>query len=174
MRIEFFRRSLKSRIFKSVASCLLRYASGNWRSAFLFHEAGDGAHEVVLGENLEARVAHFDENGGILVAQNVRDALDRRAPRDLRQRLAHHFAHDQLAKIFPLQRQIQDLVFVDRADGKIFLEDRNLRNVLFLHGFQRVKYGLIRTRNDQFADFSGVMLLALTTSPAVIFTAAST
>src|SRR5277367_3908801 len=73
MRIEFFRRSLKSRIFKSVASCLLRYASGNQGSAFLIHEAGHRAHEVVLGENLEARVAHFHEHRGILVTQNVRD-----------------------------------------------------------------------------------------------------
>ena len=97
-------------------SCRLSFASGNLRSAFLFHEAGDGAHEVVLGENLEARFAHFDEDGGILVAQNVRDALDGRAARDLRQRLAHHFADDELAQIFSLQREIQNLVFVDRAD----------------------------------------------------------
>ena len=75
--------------------------------------------------------------------------------RHLRQRLAHHFANDQLAQILALQRQIQDLVFVDRADGNVFLEDGNLRNVLLLHGFQRVKNGLVRTRDDQFANFAG-------------------
>src|SRR5580704_9527706 len=160
MRMECFRRSLKSWIFKSVASCLRDTRAGTGCSAFLFHEAGDRAHQVVLGENLEARAAHFDENRWILVAQNVRDTLDRGAARDLRQRFAHHFAHHQLAEIFALQREVQDLIFVNRADRKIFLEDRNLRDVLLLHGLQRVEDGLVGTRDDQFADFPGVMFRA--------------
>src|ERR1700733_16052110 len=82
IRIECLSRSLKSRIFKSIASCLLRYASENVRSALLIHEAGDGAHEVVLGENLKTRVAHFDKYRGILVAQDVRHPFDRRTSGD--------------------------------------------------------------------------------------------
>src|SRR5712664_4480665 len=73
-------------------------------SAFLFHEAGDGAHQVVLGEDLEARVAHFHEDCGIFVAEDVGDALDRSSARHLRQRLAHYFADDELAQILALQR----------------------------------------------------------------------
>ena len=119
IKIEFFRRSLKSWIFKTRSSCLLNCAR-DLRSAFGFHEAGDGAHEVVLGENLEARFAHFDEDGGILVTQNVRDAIDRRGARNLRQRLAHDFAHDELVQIFALQRESQNLIFVDRADRQLF------------------------------------------------------
>src|SRR6266404_1676149 len=127
-------------------------------SALGFHEAGDGAHQIVFGEDLETGVAHFHEDGGIFVAQDVGDALDRRGARHLRQGLAHHFAHDQFAQILALQRHGQDLVFVDGADGNVFLEDGNLRNVLILHGFQRVEHGLIRARDDQFADFAGLVL----------------
>src|SRR5229473_7547235 len=127
-------------------------------SALGFHEAGDGAHQIVFGEDLETGVAHFHEDGGIFVAEDVGDALDRRGARHLRQGLAHHFAHDQFAQILALQRHGQDLVFVDGADGNVFLEDGNLRNVLVLHGFQRVEYSLIRARDDQFAHFAGLVL----------------
>ena len=98
---------------QTCSSCLLIFAT-DLRSAFCgFHEAGDGAHEVVLGENLETVVAHFDEDRGILVTQNVRDALDRSGSRNLWKRLAHHFAHYQLAQILALQRQIQNLILIN-------------------------------------------------------------
>src|SRR6266567_896253 len=125
---------------------------------FLFHEAGDGAHQIVLGEDFETRVAHFDKDRRILVAEDLRDALDGRGLRHLRERLAHHFADDELAKILALQRKIEDLVFVDRADGNVFLENGNLRDVLLLHGLQGVKDGLVRTRNDQFTNFAAGVL----------------
>ncbi len=89
------------------------------------------------------------------MAEDLGDALDRRIPGHLRERLAHHFANDKLAKILALQREVQDLVFVNRADGNVFLEDRNLRNVLLLHGFQSMKNGLVRARDNQFANFAG-------------------
>src|SRR6266446_1942332 len=127
-------------------------------SALGFHETGDGAHQIVFGEDLETGVTHFHEDGGIFVAKDVGDALDGSGARHLRQRLAHHFADDELAEIFALQRHGQNLVFVNRADGNVFLEDGNLRNVLVLHGFQRVEYSLIRARDDQFAHFAGLVL----------------
>src|SRR6266581_5377837 len=158
IRIESFSRALKSRIFTVCDSCLQKNSAREWISTLLFHEAGDGAHEVVLGEDLEARVAHFDKDRRILVAEDLRDALDGRGLRHLRERLAHHFANDELAKILALQREIQDLVFIDRADGNVFLENGNLRDVLLLHGLQGVKDGLVRTRNDQFTNFAAGVL----------------
>ena len=44
--------------------------------AFLFHEAGNGAHQIVFGEDFEFGAVHFDENGGIFVTENVGDALN--------------------------------------------------------------------------------------------------
>src|SRR6266851_4850253 len=158
MRIESFSRPLKSRIFTVCDSCLRKNLAREWISTLLFHEAGDGAHEVVLGQDFEACVTHLDKDRGIFVAKDMRDALDGRGLRHLRERLAHHFANDELAKILALQREIQDLVLVDCADGNVFLEDGNLRNVLLLHGLQGVKDGLVRTRNDQLANFATGML----------------
>src|SRR5438876_1972676 len=53
------------------------------------------------------------------------NALDGCSPGYLRQRLAHHFTNHELAQILALQRKIQDLIFVDRADGNVFLENRS-------------------------------------------------
>jgi len=39
-----------------------------------------------------------------------------------------------------------------------FLQDRDLRDILFLHGLQRVENSLIGARNHQFADFAGLPL----------------
>src|SRR5438876_11908280 len=103
---------------------VLEWLLARWLLAFLFHEAGDGAHQVVLGEDLETRVAHFDKHRGILAAEDLRDALDGRGPRDLWQRLAHHFANDELAEILALQGEVENLVLVNRADGEVLLEDR--------------------------------------------------
>src|SRR5204863_714308 len=133
---------------------VLEWLLARWLLAFLFHEAGDGAHQVVLGEDLETRVAHFDKHSGILMAEDLRDALDRRGPRDLRQGIAHDFANNELAKILALQGQVENLVFVDRADGKVFLKNRNLRNVLLLHGLKRVKTRLVGPRDDKLAHFA--------------------
>ena len=71
---------------------------------------------------------------------------------------AHHFADDELAQIFALQREIQDLIFEDRADGFSFFEDGKLRNILLLHGLQRVENGLIGARRRSSRGFcrSGV------------------
>src|SRR5256885_15181890 len=77
------------------------------RSALLFHEAGDGAHEVVFGEDLETSIAHFDKDRRVLMAEEVGDALDGCAPGHLRQRLAHYFADDQLTKILALQGEVE-------------------------------------------------------------------
>src|SRR6266567_302707 len=148
MRIESFNLPLKSRIFTVCDSCLRKNPTREWISTLLFHEAGDGAHQIVLGEDFETRVAHFDKDRGILVAEYLRDALDGRGLRHLRERIAHHFANDEFAKILALQRKIEDLVFVNRADGNVFLENGNLRDVLLLHGLQGMKDGLVRTRND--------------------------
>ena len=60
------------------------------------------------------------------MTENLRDTLDGSGPRDLRQRIAHHFANDELAQILALLGEVENLIFVNRADGKIFLEDRNL------------------------------------------------
>src|SRR6266705_1609063 len=125
------------------------------RSAFLFHEAGDGAHQIVLGEDFEVSVAHLDKNRGILVTEDVSDALDGRGPGHLWQRFAHHFANDELTKILALQREVEYLVFVDRADRNIFLKYRNLRNVLLLHGLQGVENSLVGPRDDEFAHLAG-------------------
>src|SRR6266849_1563183 len=125
------------------------------RSALLLHERSDGAHEVVLGEDLETRVAHFDKDRGILMAEDLGDALDGGGPRHLWHRFAHHFANNELAKILALQGEVENLVFVDRADGKIFLEHGNLRNVLFLHVLQGVENRLVRPRNNELAHLAG-------------------
>src|SRR5260370_9922653 len=125
------------------------------RSAFLFHQAGDGAHEVVFGENFKVPVAHLDKDRGILEDEELRDTLDGSGPRHLRQRLAHHFANDKLAKVLALQGKRENLILVNRADGNVFLEDGNLRNVLLLHGLQRVENSLIGPRDDEFAHFAG-------------------
>src|ERR1700731_1093183 len=142
------------------SSCFLsaENVAREMRSAFLFHEAGDGAHQIVLGEDFEVSVAHLDKNRGILMTEDVSDALDGRGPGHLRQRLAHHFANDEFAKILALQREVEYLVFVDRADRNIFLKYRNLRNVLFLHGLQGVENSLVRPRDDEFAHLAGGVL----------------
>src|SRR5229473_1972840 len=127
----------------------------SWYSALLFHEAGDGAHEIVFGENLEMRISHIDEDRRILMTKDVGDALDGRGLRNLRQRLAHHFANDELAKILALQGEGENLVFVDRPDRKILLEHWNLRNVLLLHGLQSVENSLVRPRDDELAHLAG-------------------
>ncbi len=92
------------------------------------------------------------------MAQNVRYALDRRGLCHLRQRIAHHFAHHELTQILPLQREVQDLIFIDRADRQTLFKHGNLRNILFLHGFQCVKNSLIGTRHHQFAHFAARVL----------------
>src|SRR6266566_1258900 len=125
------------------------------RSALLFHEAGDGAHEVVFGEDLKTRVAHFDKDRRVLMAEDVGDALDGCGPGHLRQRLAHNFADDELTKILALQGEVEYLVFVNCADRNILLKYWNLRNVLLLHGLEGVENGLVRPRDDQFAHFAG-------------------
>src|SRR5438876_5901929 len=102
---------------------VLEWLLARWLLAFLFHEAGDGAHEIVLGEDLEARVAHFDKHSGILMAEDLRDALDGRGARHLRQRIAHHPTNNQFAKVLALQSKAEDLIFVNRADGKVLLEN---------------------------------------------------
>src|SRR6266481_751131 len=154
----------KNRVFQPLveiknlhSSCFLSAENfaREMRSAFLFHEAGDGAHQIVLGEDFEVSVAHLDKNRGILATEDVSDALDGRGPGHLRQRFAHHFANDELTKILALQREVEYLVFVDRADRNIFLKYRNLRNVLLLHGLQGVENSLVRPRDDQFAHLAG-------------------
>ena len=126
--------------------------------SLLLDQRGDGAHQIVLREDFESCAVHFDEDGGIFVAENVGDALDGRVAGNARKRLAHDFADDEFAQVLTLQRHSENLVFVDRADGQILFEDGNLRNVLLLHGFQRMKNGLIGARDDQLADFAGFVL----------------
>src|SRR5579863_9028803 len=130
MSIESFSRSLKSRIFKSVSPYFSGCRRADKNSTLLFHEAGDGAHQIVFGENFEFGAVHFHEDGGIFVAENVSDPLDGRRAGNARERLTHDFAHNEFAQVFALERHGEDLIFVDRADGKIFFEDGNLRNVL--------------------------------------------
>lgn len=93
-------------------------------SADLLDKFGDGAHEVVFGENFVAALAHLHEYGGALVAQEMRDTLDGGVARDLRQGFAHDFADDQLAEVFPLESHVEDLVFVNGADDVVFFEYR--------------------------------------------------
>src|SRR5271168_4497791 len=147
MRMESFSRSLNSSIFTFCYLVIGSLRRSVWRSALLFHQPGDGAHQVVLGEDFEACAIQFDENRGIFVAKNVRDALHRRAAGNPRDGLAHHFANHQFAQILALQGEIEDLVLIHGAHGNVFLKNGNLRNVLFLHGLQRVEHRLIRTRN---------------------------
>src|SRR5260370_29134472 len=127
MRIESVYRSLKGWIFKGGLSCSLKMCEAS--SAVGLHQRCVGAHQVVLGEDLEARVVHVHEDGGIFVAEDVSDALDGSGARYFRQRLAHHFADDEFTEILALQRHGQNLVFINGADGNVFLEDRDLRNV---------------------------------------------
>src|SRR2546425_4748231 len=124
----------------------------------LFHQPGDGAHQIVFGEDLIVGVVHFDEHGRAFVAQKVGDALHGSFPRHLRQRLAHDLADHHLAQVFALQREVQNLVFVDGTDGSAILEDRELGNVLFLHGAQGVEDGLVRPRNNQLAHLACLVL----------------
>src|SRR5215469_12556055 len=102
-RIESFSRSVKSWIFTFAFSCDPGNARCLKRSALLFHQTRDRAHQVVLGENFELRFLEFHKDSGIFVAENVGDALDRRGPRNSRQRLAHHFPHHQLPQVLALQ-----------------------------------------------------------------------
>src|SRR5258708_2062960 len=132
-----------------------KYPPNDRSLPFLFHEAGDGAHEIVFGENLEMRISHVDEERGILMTEDVGDALDGRGLRDLWQRFAHHFANDELAKILALQGEGEYLVFVDCANRKIVLEHWNLGNVLLLHGLQGVENSLVRPRDDELAHLAG-------------------
>ncbi len=92
------------------------------------------------------------------MAEHVGDTLDGRRTRDSGKRLAHHFAHNQFAQVLALQGESENLVFVNGADGQSFFKDRDLRDILFLHGFQRVENSLIRPRNHKFADFAGLPL----------------
>src|SRR5258708_21201829 len=101
------------------------------------------------------RISHIDKDRGILVAEDVGDALDGRGPRHLWQWLAHHFANDEFAKILALQGEIEYLVFVNRADRKVLLKYWNLRNVLLLHGLQGVENSLVRPRNNKLAHLAG-------------------
>src|SRR6202158_2792249 len=139
------------------SSCFLsaENVAREMRSTFLFHEAGDGAHQIVLSEDLEMRIPHIHKDRRILVAEDVGDALDGRGLRHLRQRFAHHFANDEFAKVLALQGEGKYLVFVNRADRKILLKYWDLRNVLLLHGLQCVKNSLVRARNDELADVAG-------------------
>src|SRR6202171_4232871 len=125
------------------------------RSTFLFHEAGDGAHKIVLSEDLEMRISHIHKDRRILVAEDVGDALDGRGLRHLRQRFAHHFANDEFAKVLALQGEGKYLVFVNRADRKILLKYWDLRNVLLLHGLQCVKNSLVWPRGDKLTHLAG-------------------
>src|SRR5271165_579294 len=147
MRMESLSSSLKSRIF-TIPGPIFENKLRALRLAFLLHERGDGAHEVVLGENFKVCVAHVHEDRRILVAQDIGDAFHRSVARDLRHGLAHHFAHHKFAQVFALQRHGEDLIFVHRADGKILLKYRDLRNVLLLHGFQCVEDRLIWARDN--------------------------
>ena len=63
-------------------------------SAFLRDEARDRIHEIEFREHFEFARLHLDKNRGTFVAQQVRDALDRRIRRNLGQRRAHHFVGD--------------------------------------------------------------------------------
>src|SRR5260370_26234193 len=121
MRMEALNRSLKSWIFQAGLSCSLKM--GEASSALGLHQRCDGAHQVVLGEDLEARVVHFHEDCGIFVAEDVSDALDGSGARYFRQRLAHHFADDEFTEILAFQRHGPNLVFINGADGNVFLED---------------------------------------------------
>ena len=44
-------------------------------SAFLIHQGGDDAHQIVLGQNFEVGFVHFNEHCVIFVAQDVSDAF---------------------------------------------------------------------------------------------------
>src|SRR5271156_5449786 len=122
MSIEPFSNSLKSRIF-TMRFPVWRITLRARTSAFLFHKRGYGAHEVILGENFKMCAAHVHEHRGIFVAENVGDAFDGRVAGDLRHRLAHHFAHHQLAQILALQRHGENLILVNGADGHCFFKN---------------------------------------------------
>ena len=62
--------------------------------ALVADEAGDGVHEIELGEDFEFCTGHFDEDGGAVVAEDVGDAFDGGVGGNLRQRGAHDFADD--------------------------------------------------------------------------------
>src|SRR5260370_26393705 len=155
MRMESSNRLMKYWMCKDWLSCSLKMCEAS--SALGLHQRCDGAHQVVLGEDLEARVVHFHEDGGIFVAEDVSDALDGSGARYFRQRLAHHFADDEFTEILALQRHGQNLVFINGAGGHVFLEDRDLRNDLILHGFQRDENGLISPCDHQFANLAGLV-----------------
>lgn len=75
-------------------------------SALLFHEAGDGVHEVELGEDFELATGHFDEDSGALAAEELSDAFDRGVAGNAGKRGAHDFANDKFAKVFALKGEI--------------------------------------------------------------------
>src|SRR5258708_34430534 len=99
-----------------------KYPPNDRSLPFLFHEAGDGAHEIVFGENLEMRISHIDEDRRILMTKHVGDALDGRGLRNLRQRLAHPVSNDGLTKDLALHGEGEYLAFVDCANRNILLE----------------------------------------------------
>lgn len=120
-------------------------------SALLFHEGGDGVHEVELGEDFEFAGGHFDEDGGAGVGKELSDAFDGRVGGNAGESVGHDFANDEFAEVFALQREIQDLIFVDGADGIFLFKDGKLRDVLLLHGVEGVEDGLIGAGDDEFA-----------------------
>src|SRR5262249_24064883 len=84
--------------------------------ALLFHQPGDGAHQVVFGENLVAALAQLVEHRWALVAQEVRHPLDWHILGHARKRLAHDLADHQLAEVFALEGKVEDLVFIHGTD----------------------------------------------------------
>lgn len=122
----------------------------------MFHEAGDGVHEIELGEDFEFSGGHFDENGGAFAAKELGNAFDGRVAGNTRKSGAHDFANDKFAKVFALKGEIEDLIFVDGANGIFVLEHGKLGNVLLLHRVQSVKHRLVGPRDDEFAVLASV------------------
>ena len=70
--------------------------------ASVLDERSDGAHQIELGEDFKFAGLHFDENGGAGMAEHVSNAFDWRVTRNDGERGTHHFADNQLAKVFAL------------------------------------------------------------------------
>ena len=90
----------------------------------------DGAEQIVLGQYIEAAVTQADEDRGALARDAAHDLLNGGRGRDHGKRLAHDFANDDFLQVFAFERDRQELVFINGADGRAGFENRQLGEII--------------------------------------------
>jgi hypothetical protein len=90
-------------------------ASGT--SGALIYETSDRMQQIVLGEDFVMAAPHVDEDRGAIACDAAGKLVDGRSGLQHGKRRTHDFAHEELAEVFALERQIQNGVLVERAHG---------------------------------------------------------